>query len=303
MVARAGSVAQKYERTMVLTESSVDRPGRGRGPVREVRGPDGAPTLLLLHGLAATGRLNWGPVLPVLAEHYRVLVLDHRGHGDGIRTQHFRLADCADDAIAVADVLGIPSLIAVGYSMGGPIAKLCWSRHRDRVRGLVLCATANHFLRPEARGVASAVFPGVIVAARMMPQFFRDRMVEGMLRGVPPGERRELARRQLAASDPATVMQAARAVIRFSSRDWASNIDVPTAVVVTTRDQLVPTPRQYRLAASIPRATIHEVHADHLACVRNVDRFGPVLLAACHDVERRAASKDSGLGRVDAATA
>ena len=138
--------------------------------IREVHGPQGAPTLVLLHGLAATGRLNWFAALRALSERFRVIVVDHRGHGRGIRTHHFRLADCADDAVAVADHLGIESFIAVGYSMGGPIAKLCWSRHRDRVRGLVLCATANHFLRPEAQGVVSAVFPGMVVAARLMPR-------------------------------------------------------------------------------------------------------------------------------------
>jgi hypothetical protein len=77
-------------------------------------------------------------------------------------------------------------------------------------------------------------------------------MVGGMLNGVPPGEGRDFASRELLACDPATVMQAARAVIRFSSHDWASNIDVPTSVLVMTRDQLVPTPRQYRLAVVSP---------------------------------------------------
>jgi pimeloyl-ACP methyl ester carboxylesterase len=252
--------------------------------VREVPGPQGAPTLVLLHGLAATGRLNWFTALPALAERFNVLVVDHRGHGHGIRTRHFRLADCADDVIALADTLGIESLVAVGYSMGGPIAKLCWSRHRDRVRGLVLCATANHFIWPQARGVASAVFPGMIVAARMAPDFFRERIVDGMLRGMPPGERREFARQELSASDPATVMQAARALIRFSSGDWAANIDVPTAVVITTQDQLVPPYRQHLLATSIRGAKVFEVTGDHLACVRAADRFVPVLVDACEYV-------------------
>jgi pimeloyl-ACP methyl ester carboxylesterase len=241
---------------MIGTDRYIELPGRGPMLFHEVRGPEGAATVLLLHGLAATGRLNWFTSLPALAERYNVLLVDHRGHGRGLRTHHFRLADCADDAILLADALGIESVIAVGYSMGGPIAKLAWSRHRDRVRGLVLCATANHFLWLEARGVASAVFPGMIVAARVAPAFFRDRIVDGMLNGVPPGDGREFARRELAASDPATVMQAARAVIRFSSHDWASSIDVPTAVLVMTHDQLVPTPRQYRLAASIPGANV-----------------------------------------------
>lgn len=269
-------------------DREVELPGRGRISIREMAGPVGAPAVVLLHGLAATGRLNWFTSVRALAERFRVIVLDHRGHGHGIRTRHFRLADCADDVIALADVLGIESLFAVGYSMGGPIAKLCWSRHRDRVRGLVLCATANHFVMPEARGVASAVFPGMVVAARMAPEFFRERLISGMLRGVPLGDARDFAFREMSASDPATVMQAARAVIRFSSRDWASNIDVPTAVVITTKDMLVSPRRQYLLAESIPGAKIYEVHGDHLACVRASERFVPKLVKACEYVRDRA---------------
>jgi pimeloyl-ACP methyl ester carboxylesterase len=276
---------------MKETDREVDLPGRGRISVREVRGPEGAPTLVLLHGLAATGRLNWYTALPALAERFNVVVLDHRGHGHGIRTRHFRLADCADDVIALADALDVESLVAVGYSMGGPIAKLSWSRHPDRVRGLVLCATANHFMRPEASGALSAIFPGMVVAARFAPEFFRERIVQGMLRGSPPGERRKFAERELAACDPATVLQAARSVIRFSSHDWASNIDVPTAVVVTTEDRLVPPQRQYRLARSIRGAKVFEVAADHLACVRAPTLFVPALYAACEHVCERAFAK------------
>jgi pimeloyl-ACP methyl ester carboxylesterase len=271
-------------RTGSWTDRVVELPGRGRMSICEVRGPEGAPTLALLHGLAATGRLNWFTAIPALAEHFNVVVVDHRGHGGGIRTNHFRLVDCADDVIALADQLDIPSLLPVGYSMGGPIAKLCWSRHPDRVRGLVLCATANHFIRPEARGVASAVFPGMVVAARLLPEVFRDRIIESMLEGIPNDERREYVRRELSATDPATVLQATRAVLRFSSHDWAANINVPTAVVITTRDELVPTPRQYKLAATIPDAKIFEVDGDHFACVRAVGRFVPALVQACRYV-------------------
>jgi len=269
-------------------DREIDLPGRGVVSVRHMAGPEGASTVVLLHGLAATGRLNWFTSIRALAERFHVLVLDHRGHGRGIRTRQFRLADCADDVVALADVLRIESFFAVGYSMGGPIAKLCWSRHRDRVRGLVLCATANHFVMPEARGVASAVFPGVIVAARMAPEFFRERLIAGMLRGVPLGDARDFAYREMSASDPATVMQAARAVIRFSSRNWASNITVPTAVVITTKDMLVSPRRQYLLAESIPGAKIYEVQGDHLACVRASERFVPKLVKACEYVRDRA---------------
>ena len=169
---------------------------------RQVMGPEGAPTIVLLHGLAATGRLNWFTALPSLGERFNVLVVDHRGHGRGIRTRRFRLADCADDVIALADTLEIETLLAVGYSMGGPIAKLCWSRHPDRVRGLVLCATARHFMRPEARGVVSAVFPGMVNAARLLPDFFRHRMIDRTVEGIPDARRREIEERLLRLRSP-----------------------------------------------------------------------------------------------------
>lgn len=287
-------------------DRDVELQGRGRTSVREVHGPSpDAPTLILLHGLAATGRLNWFTSLSTLAQRYRLIVVDHRGHGRGIRTHRFRLADCADDAIAIADVLGVESAIAVGYSMGGPIAKLCWNRHPDRVRGLVLCATANHFMRPEASGAAAAVFPGIVVTARLAPKFFLNRIVEGMTLGINDEERRRRAIEEMSSTDAATVMQAARATIRFSSRDWASNIDVPTAVVITTKDMLVSPKRQYRLAESIPNAKIFRVPGDHLACVRSAGRFVPTLLKACDYVDAAAGEREeaadstsgSGCGR------
>ncbi len=123
--------------------AAMELPGRGTTFVRTMDGPPGAATVLLLHGWTATADLNWFACYHPLAEHYRVVALDHRGHGRGIRTKKgFRLEDCADDAMAVCDVLGLEHVIPIGYSMGGPVAQLVWRRHRERVQGLVLCATS-----------------------------------------------------------------------------------------------------------------------------------------------------------------
>src|SRR5690554_3853978 len=82
-----------------LPGRQLDLPGRGTTFVRELDGPADAPTLLLLHGWTATADLNFFGVLPELAGHYRVVTIDHRGHGRGIRArQRFSLEDCADDA-------------------------------------------------------------------------------------------------------------------------------------------------------------------------------------------------------------
>ena len=56
---------------------------RGRAPVfvHELEGPPDAPTVMLLHGLAASAALNWCAAFEPLAKHFRVIAPDHRGHG------------------------------------------------------------------------------------------------------------------------------------------------------------------------------------------------------------------------------
>src|SRR5688572_10610877 len=101
----------------------VELDGRGTMFVREVDGPAGAPTLLLLHGWLASGGLNWFQAFPALSEHFRVVAPDMRGHARGIRSRRrFRLADCADDAAALIEHLGTGPVVAVGYSLGGAVA-------------------------------------------------------------------------------------------------------------------------------------------------------------------------------------
>lgn len=270
-------------------ELFLDLKGRGRIRVIEYKGPEGAPTLMLLHGLGATGPLNWLRSFSDLAERYHVVAVDHRGHGYGIPTRRFRLKDCADDVVAVADELGIREFIAVGYSMGGPIAKLCWSRHPGRVRGLVLCATARHFTPERYPVLTRAVLPGAVLGARMLPNLVRSQIIEGMTRDLPSQEAKDYVRSEMSGSDPAVLAQATRAVLRFSSRNWASDIAVPTAVVVTTRDKIVPTRRQYALAAAIPGAKQFEVDGDHFACANKRTGFVTELVAACDHVNAIAA--------------
>lgn len=239
---------------------------------------------MLLHGLGATGPLNWFTAFSDLAERFHVIAVDHRGHGQGIPTRRFRLRDCADDAVAAAEALGVDEFIAVGYSMGGPIAKLCWSRHPARVRGLVLCATAKHFT-PQYPVLTRAILPGAVVGARLAPKLVRGQIIDGMVRDIPSEKSRQYVREEMSSSDPAALAQAARAVIRFSSRDWASTISVPTAVLVMTRDQLVPPRRQRALAASIPNARQFEVDGDHYACANRDTNFVPALVTACQYVD------------------
>ena len=274
--------------------AAMELPGRGTTFVRSLPGPPGAPTLVLLHGWTASADLNWFRCYEPLGEHYRVLALDHRGHGKGIRSKKtFRLEDCADDAVAVCDVLGIEQFIPVGYSMGGPVAQLMWHRHRERVAGLVLCATAGYFASSREERLSFLGISGLAALARLTPSQARSWLTEQFYLQHKTTEWEPWAINEASLHDWRAVLEAGRAIGSFSSREWLGEISAPTSVLITMRDRVVPVRRQVRLFESIRGAEAFRVDGDHDAVVANAERFVPTLLRAVHSVAERVAMSAS----------
>ncbi len=268
-----------------MRQREIDVPRRGTLRILEGEGPQNAPVLMLLHGLAATAALNWGTSVPSLERGFRVVAPDHRGHGGGLAPWgRFRLEQCADDVAVLADALGIERFIAVGYSMGGPIAQLTWKRHPERVSGIVLCATAARFASAEQRRTANALRPVLSLAARSAPASFWRGQAEQMLERIADPARREVIAREIEGTRPAAVVDAAAALARYDARPWLGDVSAPTAVVATTQDGHVPLPRQLEMAEAIPGARVHRIDTDHYACVGRPDLFIPALETACRDV-------------------
>jgi pimeloyl-ACP methyl ester carboxylesterase len=268
----------------------VELPGRGSTRVWECAGPRSAQTLLLIHGVAFTAELNWGKVLVPLARQFRVVAVDQRGHGDGIgAASRFRLEDCADDMAALAAVLGIGECVAVGYSMGGMIAQLLYRRHPSLLSGLVLCSTARNVRGSPAEQLAALALPAVAAAVRWNPvlQLLGAEMIGAALLGhLEDPATGEWAHGQLRRTTLGTAVSAIQAVCEFTSHDWISQVDIPAAVIVTTRDHIVPPRRQRRLAQAIPNASVHELEADHGVCVNAPQLFADALLEACSSVRQ-----------------
>jgi len=86
------------------------------------------------------------------------------------------------------------------------------------------------------------------------------------------------------AADARRVLEAAAELGRFTSRDWIGDVDVPTSVIVTMEDQLVPVRRQLKLARSVEGAVATFVDGDHYTVGTTPDAFVPVLLHECERV-------------------
>ncbi len=268
----------------------LELPGRGTTFVREFAGPAGAPTLMLLHGLTASADLNWGPSYAALARRFRVVALDLRGHGRGIPASlPFRLETCADDAVALADLLGIERMAVVGYSMGGIVAQLACRRHPRLVQGLVLCATASDFTISGLEYLTVCSTLAAIAFARLVPPVFHSGfdLVGRFVVGPMDDPVRHWVASHMRQAGLATTVSAAQAVSTFTSRPWVGDLDIPAAVVVTTRDRVVPPARQLELARAIPGAETFAIDGGHGVCLGRPDVFIPALLAACGSVAAR----------------
>ena len=269
----------------------VELPGRGSTYVTDTPGPSpDSPAIVLLHALGCTGLLTWYPAVAPLSRRFRVVTLDQRWHGRGIRSEDFSLVDCADDVAALIDVLDLDEVIVAGYSMGSIVAQRVWRQHGPRIRGLVLCATTDRFQMTIPERLFFSAMGTTMLTLRTVS---RSRTAVHASRAaaraldLDPRDIEEWALSELRSTSPWAVAQAVAALGRHHSRPWLGDIDVPTAVVVNRHDHVISPSRQLAFARAIPGATIHDIDTGHAACVLETETFVPAVVEAAATVNAR----------------
>lgn len=102
-----------------------------------VDGEDGAPPLLLMHGILGCAE-TWDWMVPMVADRFRVLRLDFRGHGDSDRADGlYDMADYVADAVTVCEKVAGAPVAVVGHSLGGATAAALAQTRPDLVTGAV----------------------------------------------------------------------------------------------------------------------------------------------------------------------
>jgi pimeloyl-ACP methyl ester carboxylesterase len=146
------------------------------------------------------------------------------------------------------------------------------------VRGLVLCATAHNFA---TAGGGTAVRL-LTRAAQFAPAPVRRAAMMAVLapRSADGGQGRWVMD-QVAKHDTRAILQAATEAIAFDSSDWLGGMARPSAVVLTTEDQVVSPAVQRELCRVLANPVVHEVKGDHFVCVKRPDVFNQALVAAC----------------------
>lgn len=229
----------------------------------ETTGPEGAPWVTLIHG-SGDNHNAWWLQVPALAESFRVLTYDVRGHGDTETPDDDSLSQKTfiDDLAALLDGLGIERTALIGYSMGGGIVRNFAATHPNRVWGAVISnggrldppPPANEEETKAAQAMRDERIAGIRAGGM---QFVWD----GWLEQVYTPEFRD-ARPQIVqdhhaittANDPEKYVRVMAGMGGPSGVDVA-NITSPTLIVVGAGDQYTGPEAAHDLAAAMTGTT------------------------------------------------
>jgi 3-oxoadipate enol-lactonase len=227
-----------------------------------VQGPEDAPVVVLSNSLGAT-RAMWDPQVPALAERFRVITYDTRGHGaSDAPTGPYALDDLVDDVVALLDRVGAERAHVAGLSLGGMTALRLAAREPHRVHRLaVLCSSAK--TEPQgfrdraaaARAAGTASFAPAVVSRWLTPAYAAAHpdlvaRLEAMVAG----------------ADDEGYAACAEVVGAVDLRADLGRITAPTLVVSGAEDPALPPEHQRLIAEGIAGAELLTVSPGaHLA--------------------------------------
>jgi pimeloyl-ACP methyl ester carboxylesterase len=147
-------------------------------------GDPSAPPLLLLHGITSfAGTWEW--FVPTLAERFRVLRLDFRGHGASDRAPGtYSPAGYVSDAVAAIEQAAGGPCIVIGHSLGGATAAVLAQRHPDLVVGTVLEDPPLGVAGDSTARINHALLDGFRLMRDMIPQLQAAGMTVDGLAGI-----------------------------------------------------------------------------------------------------------------------
>ena len=269
------------------------------------RTPD-APTVVLLHALGCTAYLCWFGASPSCRGPTASSPSTSAGTAAASGPPRFRFVDCADDAAAVLDALGIDQALVVGYSMGGAVAQELWHRHPERVTGLVLASTARNF-RGHTR--EKLFFPLMTLAMNPLSRVAQpkvERLALGAARRLAVRRPRpgRLGRARVPQHQRLVDARGARRArpVQLRALDRRASTCPPRSSS-PRRDKAIPARRQRALAAAIPGAEVLEAPGGHASVVMDHAGWFPVFLEAVAGRDRPGRPRAAQVGRGSRAAA
>lgn len=232
------------------------------------------PAVLLIHSMGAD-RTMWRDQIAALADRYRCIAFDCRGHGGSSYNARFTVAGVAADLKAGLDALGVETCHLVGMAMGGPIAVSFAARWPDAVRSV---AIADGFVDMREAGGARIPEWAKAIRSTTMEAFGR-RYVEMRLTASASQRARDELAAAIARVPPEAYIDVMKAIfdgIAFTGE--AASIRAPSLVIWGEEDDVTPLPHAQQIADLIPGARLETIPgAAHISNLDKPEAFNRLL--------------------------
>jgi len=195
--------------------------------------------LLLIHGFGSCGMDSWGDFTEELAKHYRLIIVDQRGHGRSTGEDRFSHRASANDMLALLDHLKISRTRAMGISSGGMTLYHVAIKAPQRLSSLVTIGSTDQFEAHVRRMLAQVRF-------ETMPPFLQNIYRNCAQRG--PAQMNRLVDTFRGFSTSTTDMN-------LTTADFAK-VTANTLIIHGDRDALFPVSVPTRIYAAIPKAQL-----------------------------------------------
>ena len=246
-----------------LTDHVIPTPDGGT--IHAIEKGSGRP-LVFLHGITLRSDV-WAPQFHLLADRYRVIAIDLRGHGSSMAgSAGYGMSPLAADLATVFQALDLHDAIVVGHSMGGMTTmQFCGDFPEvlaDRVAGLVLVATRAHQVLPPYVDRVAAAFvgrgQGRLASGRPLPA------VNGVTTPLarlafgdnPSPKAVRLVGEMGRSMAPEALIASLEGILPHDARQALRRTETPSLVVVGTRDVLTPVPAASHLATLLPHSEL-----------------------------------------------
>ena len=239
-----------------------------------VDGPGDAPVLLLSNSLGAPLSM-WDELVPALAERFRVLRYDQRGHGETPAPDGpYSIEQLACDALELLDHAEVERASFCGVSLGGMMGMWLAINAPERIDRMVLCCTSAHMPPPDlwAERAAAVRDEGMeAVTDATLERWFTEAADQGSV---------ERARVGLLSTDPEGYAACCEAIAQHDLREAIRAIDAPTLVVAGDDDPSTPPDHGRLIAESIPGARLRVLsQARHLIAMERPGEVAQIVLA------------------------
>ncbi len=233
------------------------------------------PKLVLLHPIGID-RTWWDPYVLVWQKNYQVLTIDLRGHGDSSRVREpITLSAHATDVAGVLDQEGIEAATIIGVSMGGMVAQRLAIEAPNKVKAMILCATAGSFPDHIRESIRSR---GNVSRDGEMSEVVEESLARWFLPDSPRPDLLERCRADLLKGDWFSWSANWEAIAAMDNLEKLQTTQAPALVITGGADIAAPPAISRQLANAIPKAKLVIVPAaSHFGAFETPSAFLPAF--------------------------